>query len=289
MATIGPPAPPVSVAASVPVADVVACPSCGAAMGGAYCPACGEKRVLEEHFSIRHFLGELWEELFDLDSRAVRSLRTLLLSPGTLTTEYLRGRRRPFLGPLRMFLGVFALVLFIGTLLPAEGAARRQTQEDAMARQFRAMVHSVATRTGRTDAQVHAALADEAAQAESWLAVSIPVLFAGVLFACFRRRRRWYAEHLVFATHFATFNYLVALLLLPLAFLVPARVIAVPVFAATYLAMLAYLAIAIRRVYGSRRVAAAVWAFCLMIAFSLVQSVIALAALGLAVVRLEWF
>jgi hypothetical protein len=289
MATLDPLAPPVSLAAAVPVADVAACPSCGAAMGGAYCPACGEKRVLEEHFSIRHFLGELWEELFDLDSRAVRSVRTLLFSPGTLTVEYLRGRRRPFLGPLRMFLAVFALVLFIGTLVPTEGAARRQKQEDAITRQFRAMVHSVAVRTGRTDAQVHAALAEDAAQAESWLAVTIPALFAGVLFACFGRRRRWYAEHLVFATHFATFNYVVALLLFPLAFLVPSHVVALPLFVATYLAMLAYLAIAIRRVYGSRPVAAAVWAFCLMIAFSVVQGVVGLAAVGVAAARLEWF
>ena len=92
MATLDPLVSATSVASAVPVADVEACPSCGAALGGGYCPACGEKRLREEHFSVRHFVGELWGEVFDLDSRALRSLRTLLLSPGTLTLEYLRGQ-----------------------------------------------------------------------------------------------------------------------------------------------------------------------------------------------------
>jgi hypothetical protein len=286
MATIDPPAPPVSLAA-IPVADVAPCPSCGAAMGGEYCPACGEKRVREEHFSIRHFLREVGAEVFDLDSRALRSVKTLLFSPGTLTLEYLSGRRRAYLGPLRMFLAVFALVLFTGTLLPVNPASRQR--QDATAARFHQLVHAVAVHRGLGEPRALEALVDASAQAESWLAVFIPLLFAGVVYACFRRRRRWYGEHLVFATHFATFNYVFALVLLPLALLVPVRGMTLPILLVTYTAMLAYLAIAVRRVYGGGKAAAGAWAFGLLLAFGIVQGVIGLASLCVAVARLEWF
>ncbi|HEX8904559.1 MAG TPA: DUF3667 domain-containing protein [Longimicrobiaceae bacterium] len=289
MATLESPASPTTIAAGVPIADVAACPSCGAAMQGDYCPKCGERRLEEEHFSFRHFVREAGEEVFDLDSRALRSLRLLLFSPGTLTLEHLGGRRRRYLGPMRLFLAVFALVLFTGTLVPRDDSARRKQREDAVDAFVTQLVHNLAVRHGITDAAARDQLTDAAMQAESWLGVSIPLLFAVVLYACFRRRRRWYGEHLVFATHFATFNYAVGLVGILLAVVRPGMAVTVALACLTWVAMLYYLAVAVRRVYGGGRGAAAAWALALIIGFGIVQAVIGLLSIGIGVARMEWF
>jgi hypothetical protein len=49
------------------------------------------------------FLRRVFARVFDADNRLYRSLRTLVLRPGGLTVEFLRGRRRPYLGPIQLF------------------------------------------------------------------------------------------------------------------------------------------------------------------------------------------
>jgi hypothetical protein len=57
------------------------CANCGAALHGPFCAACGQaEKPLDP--PVRHFIGEFAQELFDLDSRVLRSFRRLLLSPG---------------------------------------------------------------------------------------------------------------------------------------------------------------------------------------------------------------
>lgn len=51
-----------------------------------------------------HYLGEGWHTLTDLDGRLWKSLWTLLRRPGALTRAWWAGRRRPYLGPIQLFL-----------------------------------------------------------------------------------------------------------------------------------------------------------------------------------------
>jgi len=49
------------------------------------------------------FLKRAALRLFDADNRLFLSLYLLLFRPGTLTTRFLRGNRKPYLGPLQLF------------------------------------------------------------------------------------------------------------------------------------------------------------------------------------------
>jgi hypothetical protein len=53
---------------------------------------------------LRHYLGEGWHALSDLDGRLWKSLWTLMRRPGALTRAWWAGRRRPYLGPIQLFL-----------------------------------------------------------------------------------------------------------------------------------------------------------------------------------------
>lgn len=80
------------------------CPSCGAAFTGPWCAACGERRLGPGMRGLGHYLGEAWQAVSDTDGRLWQSLWTLLRRPGRLTRAWWAGRRRPYLGPVQLFL-----------------------------------------------------------------------------------------------------------------------------------------------------------------------------------------
>ena len=267
-------------------AEADACVSCGTALAGEWCHACGERVRTPEQLSLRHTVREFVDDVFDLDSRVVRSLRLLLFSPGFLTLEHIRGRRRPYLGPLRMYLTVFAVTIFATVLVPQSAPQ----QPNGLTAAVKQLVHTLAVRRGITDAAAEKALGQTAAQHQTWLAVLIPLVFAGFLFACFRRRRRWFGEHLVFATHFGTFNYLVALVLIPFVLVglrfapgaatVAAGLVVFPMFA--------WMMVAVRRVYGAGWPGAVGWSLALFLAFSFAQLLAGVLALCTAALSILW-
>ena len=79
-----------------------ACLNCGAALAGEYCAACGQQAV-DLAAPTWRVLREAMMEATDLDGRVPRTLRGLA-TPGHLTAEYLQGRRAPYVGPLKLFL-----------------------------------------------------------------------------------------------------------------------------------------------------------------------------------------
>ncbi|MFL5385365.1 MAG: DUF3667 domain-containing protein [Longimicrobiaceae bacterium] len=262
----------------VGAAGVDACPSCGTPLAGEFCHACGERRRPPEALSLRRSVREFIDDMFDVDSRALRSLRVLLFRPGELALEYIHGRRRPYLGPLRMYLTVFAVTLFVILLVP-------QAQPESSSGVTGLMnqgVHALAVRRGMTDAAMEKVLQDITAQHVTWLSVLIPLVFAGFLFLCFRRRRRWFGEHLVFATHFATLNYLVALLLIPIqlaALRLFGKETGTLVTGVAVFPLFWWLMVGVRRMYGSGWRGAVGWSLLLFIAFSIAQTLTGLLAL----------
>ena len=80
------------------------CPSCGTAATTPFCPGCGERPIAPLDLSLKGIASQLMKVVGGLDSRVMRSLRELLLSPGSLTLAYVAGRRKPYIGPFQLFL-----------------------------------------------------------------------------------------------------------------------------------------------------------------------------------------
>jgi len=199
-----------SVAASDPAGTRASCPSCGASLTGRYCAECGERSVGREDLSVVAFVKDALYELANVDSRIWRSLRSLLFQPGRLSEEYLAGRQRPWLGPVQLFLicnvVFFVLLEFVPVytfttrlydhLYSHPYSAWALGLEARPGVSFRALVQEreAFTAYARTFDAVTAGLA------KSLIFVMIPGI-ALVLHALHARRRRYFVEHLVFATH----------------------------------------------------------------------------------------
>jgi hypothetical protein len=93
------------------------CVTCGATLRGEYCHACGEKRRSEQDLTLAAFGRYAVEAATNADAKLYVTVRALVSRPGLLTREFVAGRRRPWIGPLQLFLAanlLFFLLLQLG-------------------------------------------------------------------------------------------------------------------------------------------------------------------------------
>ncbi|MDH4020502.1 MAG: DUF3667 domain-containing protein [Xanthomonadales bacterium] len=85
------------------------CLNCGTALKGPFCYFCGQPdRNFMRFFPV--LLRDLMEDLLDLDSRFMRTMKPLLFKPGRLTRDYMQGRRFRYAPPMRLY--IFSSIVF---------------------------------------------------------------------------------------------------------------------------------------------------------------------------------
>jgi hypothetical protein len=85
------------------------CLNCGTDLKGPFCYYCGQP---DRNF-MRFFpalLRDMLEDLLDLDSRFMRTIKPLLFKPGRLTRDYMQGRRFRYAPPMRLY--IFSSIVF---------------------------------------------------------------------------------------------------------------------------------------------------------------------------------
>ena len=276
-------------AVSPPAAETApgACASCGVALLGDFCHACGERRLRPDELTLRTFARDVASEVGDLDSRAYRSLRYLVTRPGFLTAEWVAGRRRGYVGPLKLYIGTFAVMMLLATVFQKPDP--EMVLADANGSFMAGIFEQIAARHDLTQAQALEKLTGTLLSHVSWWHLLSPVLMAAVLMGVFAGRGRTFVEHLVFATHVGAFDYLLdTALVVPLQPLLrsyPAAAGAA-ITAVSVGAVGAYLLFAVQRVYGDRGRSAWLRTAALFIGYNLSQAVAGFLALGSGVLWL---
>jgi hypothetical protein len=296
MTTAPLPLPPAPAAA----APLLACANCGEPFGAQgelrrrYCPACGQETTISPP-TLGEFAQQFGGAYLSTEGALWRTLKLLLLKPGELTAQYLAGRRKHYVLPLRLYLTISVLVL-LAVRLVAEVQIQAPDAVQGKPPDLGNVVLNIGVgRAGLKDGQFYCT------DLPAWLCKRIQrrldikpeavidtvrgvsERFVGNLGAslflvlpCFAlglklvhpNRHRRFTEHLVFALHVHAFWFLMlALTLQPMEWLKPVAMLAVPVY--TLLAM--------RRVYGGRW-----WAVLLraMLVSLLYLTVLSLALLG---------
>lgn len=94
------------------------CLNCGTQLSGArYCGNCGQ--AAQPHRTLGGLVGEFLSSLYNFDTKAWRTLPRLLVRPGTLTREYVYGKRARYISPLAAFLLAIFLMFFAFSTIEA--------------------------------------------------------------------------------------------------------------------------------------------------------------------------
>ncbi|MBD0255355.1 MAG: DUF3667 domain-containing protein [Cytophagales bacterium] len=241
-----------------PQAHSAACSNCGEILQPrfAYCPVCGQPtgRPIVPFVSLAK---DFVEDYFSFDSKIFRSLYPLLLRPGFLTVEFLRGRRARYIPPLRMYLTI-SLLAFLLLAVNKPSLTRYHTGAgEITAEELAELQRELAVAPGTPDrVEVEDVLAE--AFWDNFFNSLLPKLFfvmvplaAVILFALYRKTSRYYMEHLIFSLHFHSFVFvLLSGYLLVSSYLLSGKVLVNRVLLTTLLAaVLAYLLAALRRVH----------------------------------------
>jgi hypothetical protein len=96
----------------------LACRNCGTPAPMKFCPECGQETTLHSP-TLGEFLHEFVGHYVALEGALWRTLRLLLTQPGRLTREYLDGRRRRYVLPLRLYLTCSFLFFLAVKLTPS--------------------------------------------------------------------------------------------------------------------------------------------------------------------------
>jgi hypothetical protein len=90
------------------------CLNCGAIVQGRYCHVCGQENVVPKE-TFWHMVTHFFYDVTHFDSNFFHTVHHLILKPGFLSKEYLRGRRASYLHPIRMYVftsAIFFLLFF---------------------------------------------------------------------------------------------------------------------------------------------------------------------------------
>jgi len=92
------------------------CKNCGTEFEGNFCPNCGQ-RPNNGRIVFRESVRDVLEHYFDFDAPLFRTISGLIISPGKVVKEYIKGRRKSYSHPFRYFILVLAIYLIIKNLI----------------------------------------------------------------------------------------------------------------------------------------------------------------------------
>jgi len=258
---------------SAPQPLATACPNCRAPFAPerrAFCPECGQETQLRPP-RVGEFIQQFGGAYFATEGALWRTLKLLLIEPGELTRQYLAGRRKHYVLPLRLYLTISLVVLLAVRIVAHVNIdSPDAAQIDAMEAHNATVnigIGSAGLKDGvffctdlppwlckriqkRIDLKPEALASALQQLGERFMAnlgaalfVVLPSFALWMKLVYWNRRLR-YTEHLVFALHLHTFWFLmIGLVLTPWGWVSGLAMLTVPVYA--WLAM--------GRVYGGRR------------------------------------
>jgi hypothetical protein len=253
-----------------------ACLNCGESFGERserrrrFCPECGQETTVRAP-TLGEFVEQFGGAYFATEGALWRSLKLLLFKPGELTAQYLAGRRKHFVLPLRLYLTISLLALLLVRVVGIGSAEIKVGDATEIAKENSNITLNLGggragMREGvffceqlpqwicqrvqrRLDIEPKKMLSEVESVKDKFLGnlggamfVLLPS-FALWLKLAYRNRRLRYTEHLVFALHVHAFWFVALLFTLPSwGLLTAAALLSVPV----------YTLAAMKRVYGGR-------------------------------------
>jgi hypothetical protein len=271
---------------AAPDATAAACKNCGAELSGHYCSACGQANK-DIDPSLHDLAHEFIHEFAHLDGKIVATLKALVFRPGSLSAEFLAGRRARYIGPLRMYLTCSLLCFLVvawnpgakhGAKVELKGQSKIELNAEIGSEGKNSRLAKSLSEAASKASQNPELLGHAFRSNMSRVMFIIVPLFALALRLAYRNRRRRYPAFVYFSLHFHAFAFLALTIYVLIGFTHLSTLDSLAGYALV-IVLPGYLFMAMRRVFGGSRAKTALRIACLA-AFYLPCFVIGLAVAG---------
>ncbi|MEO5961574.1 MAG: DUF3667 domain-containing protein [Opitutaceae bacterium] len=193
------------------------CVGCGQPQPGLFCAACGEKKPEPADLSLKHLFLHAFETFTQADGKIFRTMRLLVTKPGRLTADYLRGKRKPYIAPLPLFLICNVLFFVLQPLIgwnTLSTPLRLHVNGHPYSRWVRPLVEDRIAATQTTfDAYAVKFDAYVGIEARALTLALVPLFLVPLLLVSIWPHRR-VVDHVIFALHFCAWFLLWMLVIL---------------------------------------------------------------------------
>lgn len=181
------------------------CKSCGTDFSGNYCNQCGEKVIVPSDKSFRKFLNNIMIAVTFADSKFIKTLWLVLKRPGFVSYELANGRSVAYLKPISIFF-VLNLIYFFFPVIQLFNASLT-TQLMAPYSVFLPKILAAKMDALGLSLDSFSLVYNLHTTALAKLMVMIFVVLASLpLNVLYRKRNRYFTDHVGFAVELACFN-----------------------------------------------------------------------------------
>ena len=192
------------------------CKSCGNEFIGQYCNECGEKVIEPSDRSFKKFLTNLMVAVTLADNKFFKSLWLIVINPGFLSREITEGRTIKYLRPLSIFF-VLNLIYFFFPVIQLFSASLK-TQLSTSYGEFAQLVVADKAVKMRIPVQALEVLYNQKSNAFAKTLVIVFAIIASLpLNIFYRKRNRYFNDHVGLMVELACFNLFFNALLMTLA------------------------------------------------------------------------
>lgn len=122
------------------IRKIKTCLNCGSLVESRFCPECGQEN-LEIRPSFHHLISHFLADFFHYDSGFWRTMKTLLLRPGVIVRDYINGKRKTYVEPVKLYIFVSFFTFFVLHFLP--DFYEREVEEDVSEMKFSLENHEI--------------------------------------------------------------------------------------------------------------------------------------------------
>lgn len=203
--------------------DNVVCKNCSTKFEGKFCPNCGEKVLTNADFKLKTFLLQGLDIFTHLDAKFSKTLITLVKKPGELTFNNWEGVRIAFAKPIQLFFILNALFYLLNS-----STVNFNIFNTPLKNQLKYFSYSDYAKTETDKIVKENNFTFEEYQEEfnsksdnlskSLIFIMIPIQ-ALLLWLFFYRKKPFYVQHLIFATHYFSFVIIYCLVMIAITLL----------------------------------------------------------------------
>ncbi|HRB70785.1 DUF3667 domain-containing protein [Flavobacterium sp. WV_118_3] len=99
------------------IRDHIDCLNCGKIVTEKYCPNCGQDNT-ESRKSFHYLFTHFVEDFTHYDNAFWKTMKYLLFRPSRLTREYLEGKRKHYVAPVKLYIFISFITFFLPGVLP---------------------------------------------------------------------------------------------------------------------------------------------------------------------------